>query len=67
MFLKQVSYAHHGWIYLIKNIKNSNIVIFFLSFLFEYILNVIYSYDDKADFQHHYSSLQCHMILQKPF
>ncbi len=32
MFLKQVSYAHHGWIYLIKNIKNSNIVIFFLSF-----------------------------------
>jgi len=21
----------------------------------------------KLNFQHHYSSLQCHMILQKPF
>ncbi len=29
--------------------------------------NVIYSCDCKLDFQHHYCSLQCHMILQKSF
>ncbi len=27
----------------------------------------MYSFDGKAEFQHHYSSLQCHMILQKSF
>ncbi len=28
---------------------------------------IIYSCDAKLNFQHHYSSLQCHMILQKSF
>ncbi len=33
---------------------------------FNIILNIIYSYDAKLNFtEHHYSSLQCHMILQK--
>jgi len=27
----------------------------------------MYSCDAKLNFQHHYSSLQCHMILQKSF
>ncbi len=27
----------------------------------------IYSCDANQNFQHHYSSLQCHMILQKSF
>ncbi len=29
--------------------------------------NVIYFCDAQLYFQHHYSSLQCHMILQKSF
>jgi len=32
------------------------------SFLFEYL---ILSCDAELNFQHHYSSLQCHVILQK--
>ncbi len=59
-----------------KYIKNSNTVIFiwfnFLHFkitifYLNIILNAIYSCDAKLNFQHHYSSLQCHMILQKSF
>jgi len=34
-----------------------------LSFRFD----LIYSCEAKLNFQHHYSSLQCHMILQKSF
>ncbi len=34
----------------------------------KYILNVIYSSDGKAEiFRSHYSSFECHMILQKSF
>ncbi len=33
-------------------------------FLFEYIRNVIYFCESKLYFQHHYSSLQCHMIFR---
>jgi len=29
--------------------------------------NVIYSCDAKLNFQHHYSSLQCQVILQKSY
>ncbi len=29
--------------------------------------NIIYSCDAMLNFQHHYSSLQCHMIPQKSF
>ncbi len=36
-------------------------------FYFNIFWNVIYSHDAKLNFQHHYSSLQCHMILQKSF
>ncbi len=31
------------------------------------MFNVIYSCDTMLNYQHHYSSLQCHMILQKSF
>ncbi len=34
---------------------------------FKCIFPGIYSCDAKLNFQHHYSSLQCHMILQKSF
>ncbi len=30
-------------------------------------LSVIYSCDAKLNFQHNFSSLQCHVILQKSF
>ncbi len=75
MFSKWISSPPQSCIYLIKNsvktvacwniITNPNTY-----FLFGYILkNVIYFCDAKHhwDFQHHYSSLQCHMILQKSF
>ncbi len=40
------------------------ITVFLLEYIFE---NVICSCDAKLYFQHHYFSLQCHMILQKSF
>ncbi len=49
--LSAVSYAHQGCIYLIKNT----------------VKTVIYYCDTKLNFQHRYSSLHCHMILQKSF
>ncbi len=67
---KEFSSAHQACIYLIKNtakavtlwniltIKNN-------SFLFEYILKCNLFLWSKLNFQHHYSSLQWHMILQK--
>ncbi len=36
-------------------------------FYFNTFENVIYSCDAKLIFSSHYSSLQCHMILQKSF
>ncbi len=35
------------------------------SFLVEYVFIFWFITVIKADFQHHYCSLQCHMILQK--
>ncbi len=62
-------YAHQGFNSLIKNtVILWNILLFKITvFFFKYIFNVIYSCDVKLNFQHHYSSLQCHMILQKSF
>ncbi len=44
-----VSTAHQGCIYLIKNTENV----------------LIYFCDAALNFQHHYFSLKCHMILQQ--
>ncbi len=61
------SLAHQGCIYL-KNTEKQYIAISNIGFLFNtYTLNIIYSCEAKLNFQHHYSSLQCHMILQKSF
>ncbi len=64
------SYAHQVSFYLIKNLVKTvqyknNYYNLNIRFLFEYILNVIYSCDAKLNFQHHYTSLQYHMLLQK--
>ncbi len=45
------------------NIIAFKITVFYLN-IFQ---NVIYSCDAKLNFQHYYSSLQCHMILHKSF
>ncbi len=72
-FKKGVSYAHQGGIYLIKNTVKSVILWNIITiqknwFQFEYIKkNVVYFCDAKLYFQHHYASLQCHVILQKSF
>jgi len=54
MFLKEVSNAHQGCIYLIKNTLNSNIVKYndlkWTVPLEYFAFHVIYSCDDKADF-----------------
>ncbi len=66
MFLKEVSYDHQGCMYLIKVACKIAVILFIIKLLyFNIFLNVIYSCDAKLNFQHHYSSLQCHMILQK--
>ncbi len=64
------NFAHQGCISLIKKLKYSNIVKLyynfkFYCFLFEYILNVFIPVKAKLTFQHHYSSVKRHMILQK--
>jgi len=61
-FLKVVSYAHQGCVYLIKNknckIKTVNLNL--IDFKVQFILVIA-----KLNFLQHYSSLQCYMILQK--
>ncbi len=48
--------------------KNCEILLRFkISFLCQYLLNCNLFLWSKLYFQHHYSSLQCHMILQKSF
>ncbi len=52
--------------------KPSKTVIFWyickiLNSCFHLFSNVVYSRDTNLNFQHHYSSLKCHMILQKSF
>jgi len=44
-------YAHEGCIYLIKKNNNNTVIVFKISFLFEYFKNVIYFYDTKLNFQ----------------
>ncbi len=62
---KRVSSAHYGCIYSIKNTEKTAILwniiaISNIGFLCEYVLNCnLFLY-----FQHHYSSLQCHMIFR---
>jgi len=54
--------------YLIKNtLKRVLSYILTISVFYLNILDVIYSCDAKLNFQHHFSSLQCHIILQKSF
>ncbi len=48
-----------------KYSTNSNIVKYYYNLLFYYILNVNIFLWTRQTFQYHYSSLQCHMILQK--
>jgi len=47
-------------------VKLLNIIqIEYIFFLYNIFKNVIYSCDAKLNFQYHYSSPKCHMILQK--
>jgi len=70
MFLKEVSSAHQGCIYLIKNKKIKTVILWML-IQFKTVVfyfNIMYLFLwSKLNFTHHYSSLQCHMILQKSF
>ncbi len=60
------NFAHQGCISLIKRFKVQLYYNFkFYCFLFEYILNVFIPVKAKLTFQHHYSSVKRHMILQK--
>ncbi len=65
----EVSYANQGCIYFIKKkyrrtlILWNKIAIFYVN-IFE---NWFYSCYAKQNFEHHYSSLQCPIILQKSF
>ncbi len=68
----EVSYAHQGFIYLIKNtVKNSKFVKYYYNlkelFVFEYNFKCNLFLWFKLNFQYQYSSLQCHMIPQKSF
>ncbi len=66
-----MAHDDQGSIYLIENsVKNIiNIVKHLLQFkisvfYFNVFENVVCSCDSKVNFQQHYSSLQCHMILK---
>ncbi len=54
-----------------QNKKKTNFVKYFCNLKVQFsiliYLNIIYSCEAKLNFQHHYSSHQCHMILQKSF
>ncbi len=68
----QVSSAHQGCIYLIKNtvktVKLWNIITILNScFLYEYIVKCNLFLWSKLYFQHHYCSLQCHMIFRNHY
>ncbi len=65
LFLKEVSSAHKVCINLIKNTaKLWNNYNFKKCFLCEYMLKCNLFLWLKLYFQHHYSSLQCHMIFR---
>ncbi len=61
-----VSCAQQSCIYLFKNtVKLWNIIVIYNScFLCEYVLNCNLFLWSKLYFQHHYCSLQCHMIFR---
>ncbi len=61
-------YAHQGGVCLIKQ-KYCEILLQFKIDVFnlKILLHVIYCCDAQLNFQHHYSSFQCLMILQKSF
>ncbi len=73
-FVEEVSYAHQGCIYWSKYsnevvlpfkiiiINNNNKLLLLLLLLLYF--NLFKFLMVKLNFQHHYSSLQCHMILQ---
>ncbi len=61
--LKEVFSAYQGCIHLIKNTVESVKHYYNLKQLFS-IWTVIYFCDTQLYFQHHYSSLQCHMIFR---
>ncbi len=73
MFLKYISSAYEDCIYLIKNtVKKQQYCETLLQFkitgfYYNIFSNIVYFCDAKQNFQHHYSCLQCHMILQKSF
>ncbi len=62
MFFEEVSYAHHGYIYLIKNTVTTLIlwnIISIYNTLSIWMCFKMYSCD-LLNFQHHYFSLHCH-------
>ncbi len=62
--------AHQSCIYIILNTVLTVIMWIFLfkiTFLFEYIFKCNLFLWSKLNFQHHHTSLQCHMILQNSF
>ncbi len=66
----EVTYAHQGCIYLTKYRTIKPVILWnlrLLQFLILVFYFKMYSCKAKLNFQHHYSSLQCHMILQKSF
>ncbi len=72
MFSKEVSSAHWGCICLIKNtvkiaILWNNCTIENNCCLCKHIVKYNLFLRSKLNFQHDYSSLQCHMILQKSY
>jgi len=59
-----------GYIYLIKHtgkIQKYYCKVIYVIYYFNLCSNVIYSNDEKLNFQHHYSSYQYHIIHQKSF
>ncbi len=67
-----ICFAHQAFIYLIKNTeekKNISIVQQFkiMDFCCNILQNIMYFCNAKLNFEHHYSSLQCHLIVQTSF
>ncbi len=64
--MKEASSAQQGCIYLIENTVKTVKYYYNLKSLFlcEYLLNCNLFLWSKLNFQHHYSSLQCHMIFR---
>ncbi len=63
----QKSHEHKRCIYLIKNSKNSNFVIYFYNFKYLLSLWLYFKLWFLSCYAKLNSSIQCHMILQKSF